>query len=210
MEVSNIGRPSNAKKRLVETALTLIRSHSYGSVSVDELCSEAGVTKSSFYHFFASKRDLTLAALDYFWQSFQEICLLPAFAAEIPPERRIPHHFDLIFEAQHRKWIECGHVLGCFGGNMAVEMSTQDEIIRARVASICDKWSTYFEQALREAIAQGALPDTLDPTATAQAILAYIEGVLLLAKSYNSPEVIARLRPGVLSLMHVEENRNYH
>jgi AcrR family transcriptional regulator len=42
---------------------------------------------------------------------------------------------------------------------------------------------------------------TLDTAVTAQALLAYFEGVMLLAKGRNDPALIATLRTGTLSLM---------
>jgi TetR/AcrR family transcriptional repressor of nem operon len=66
-----MGRPSDAKQRLIEAARNVIFTHSYEGVSVDELCAAAGVNKSSFYHFFSSKQDLVLAAIESQWQWFE-------------------------------------------------------------------------------------------------------------------------------------------
>jgi AcrR family transcriptional regulator len=41
-----MGRPSDARKRLIEAAKKVIYAHSYEAVTVDELCAAAGVTKS--------------------------------------------------------------------------------------------------------------------------------------------------------------------
>ena len=67
-----MGRPSDARMRLIVATREAIYAHSYEAVSVDELCAAAGVTKSSFYHFFSSKQDLILVALESQWQWFKE------------------------------------------------------------------------------------------------------------------------------------------
>ena len=54
----------DTKQRLLDTAQKLFYARSYEDVGVQEICQEAGVKKGSFYHFFPSKRDLTLAILD--------------------------------------------------------------------------------------------------------------------------------------------------
>ncbi len=54
---------------------------------------------------------------------------------------------------------------------------------------------------LSEAKEQGIVPATLETAVTAQALLAYFEGVILLAKGRNDPALIRTLRAGVLSLM---------
>jgi len=86
-------------------------------------------------------------------------------------------------------------------------MSTQDELIRARVERFFQEWLSYFEQMLCEAKEQGLVPTTLDIATTAQALLAYFEGVMLLAKGRNDPSLIFTLRTGVLSLMQYQGER---
>ena len=57
----------DTRQRLLDTAEKLFYARSYEDVGVQEICREAGVKKGSFYHFFPSKRDLTLAILDDSW-----------------------------------------------------------------------------------------------------------------------------------------------
>lgn len=90
---------------------------------------------------------------------------------------------------------------GCPIGNLTLEMSTLDELIREHTAWIFQQWLHYLERMLRQAKEQGIVPATLDTVLTAQALLAYFEGVLLLAKSRNDPTLIQSLRIGALSLM---------
>lgn len=196
-----MGRPSDARKRLVRAAVTEIFAHSYGSVSVDDLCAKAMVTKSSFYHFFPSKHELALASLDAYWQSMQTHVIEPSFATDVAPQERILRFFDLTYEGQRALWETFGQLRGCLAGNMALEMSMQDAAFRDKVDSIFTAWIGYFEQAIRDGVEQGVFKAT-NPATTAKALLAYLEGILLLARSSNDPEVIKQLRGGVLSLLH--------
>ncbi len=196
-----MGRPSDARQRLIEAARNVIYAHSYEAVSVDELCAAAAVNKSSFYHFFSSKQDLVLVALESQWQWFEETILKPTFAESLPPQERIVQFFDLILKQQQAQKQNDGYIRGCPLGNLTLEMSTQDELIRVRVEQIFRTWLSYFEQMLRDAQAQGIVPATLNTAITAQALLAYFEGVVLLAKGRNDPALIATLRAGTLSLM---------
>lgn len=196
-----MGRPSDAKQRLIEAAKQVIFTHSYEGVSVDELCAVAGVNKSSFYHFFSSKQELVLAAIDSQWQWFEQVVLAPTFTAHLPPQEQILHFFDLTLERQREQKQTTGHMRGCPAGNLTLEMSTQDELIRARVEQFFQQWLGYFERMLREAKEQGIVPATLDTVTTAQALLAYFEGVMLLAKGRNDPSLLATLHTGALALM---------
>jgi TetR/AcrR family transcriptional regulator, transcriptional repressor for nem operon len=196
-----MGRPSDARKRLIEAAKDVIYANSYEAVSVDELCAAAGVTKSSFYHFFSSKQDLVLAAMECQWQRFEETVLRPIFSVHLPPQERILRFFDLMLERQQAQKLTCGHIRGCPLGNLTLEMSTQNELIRMRIERFFGEWLRYFEQILCEAKEQGIVPATLDTAVTAQALLAYFEGVMLLAKGRNDPTLISTLRTGALSLI---------
>lgn len=196
-----MGRPSDARQRLIAAARDVIYAQSYEAASVDELCAAAGVNKSSFYHFFSSKQDLVLVALESQWQRLQEVFLKPAFADNLPPQEQIMRLFELMLIGQQAQKQQSGHMYGCPVGNLTLEMSTLDEVLRERTAYYFQQWLNYFEQVLRKAKEQGIIPSTLDTALTAQALLAYLEGVLLLAKSHNDPTLIQSLRTGVLALM---------
>ena len=66
-----MGRVSDAKPRLLEAAIDLVWSRSYGAVTVDDICAAAGVKKGSFYYFFKSKDELVAAALDAKWEQIR-------------------------------------------------------------------------------------------------------------------------------------------
>lgn len=62
-------RPSQAREKLLTSALSVIRTKGYSATSVDDLCASAGVTKGAFFHHFPSKEALGVAAADY-WSEF--------------------------------------------------------------------------------------------------------------------------------------------
>lgn len=189
----------DAQQRLIAGAIDLIHARSYGAVSVDDLCAQAGVHKGSFYHFFPSKRDLMLATLEAQWQQAKEQMLEPAFAPDVSPLERIVRFFSLM--ASHGdEAAGAACILGCPFGNLAVEMGTQDPVIRAKVQEIFAGMRGYIEGALREAAAAGET-EGVDPVEAAQALVAYYEGVMVMAKAAADPDVVDRLGHSGLQML---------
>jgi TetR/AcrR family transcriptional repressor of nem operon len=105
----------------------------------------------------------------------------------------------LVFEFQQQTKLQTGHVLGCPFGNLATELSTTDETIRQKVAQIFQRLQDSFAQLLEQAIIQGDIED-IDTEATAAAMLAYFEGVLMMAKTRNDAEIVRQLLPAVAQI----------
>lgn len=195
-----MGRTSDANERLVVTAAELLHARGYASVGVDALCRRAGVRKGSFYHFFPSKHALTLAALDWHWQRTRELVLEPAFRGDLPPVQRLERFFDVLAKVQSSTKKRTGQLLGCPFGNLSGEMSSQDVRIRRKLHQIFQGIASYFEKALGEAVAIGDLP-AVDPATNAQALLAYVEGILLLAAVQNDASLIRQLGRKAIQLV---------
>jgi TetR/AcrR family transcriptional repressor of nem operon len=188
-------RSSTARARLVESASARIHASSYATATVEDLCTDAEVQKGSFYYFFPSKRDLALAAIDDQWANSRATILEPAFAPDVEPLERIARFFRAVADRQR-----ADVVLGCPFGNLAAELGTQDQVIRDRVRLVFAGYQTYFEQALREVAASGKLRETDVPTA-AQALVAYFQGALLLAKTNNDATIIDTLADHAVNLV---------
>ena len=83
MTVETQPAPS-ARQRLLDAAVMIVRQKGFAATSVDDLCREAGVTKGAFFHHFASKDALGVAAADY-WST-----MTGGFFADAPYH----HHAD--------------------------------------------------------------------------------------------------------------------
>jgi TetR/AcrR family transcriptional repressor of nem operon len=194
-----VGKPSNAKGRLIDSAVHLLYAGSYGSVSVNDLCTHAEVNKGSFYHFFPSKRDLALAALEAQREIFSTGLFDQAFATDIPPLERFTRFFTLAaaFHAE-RAVNDC--LLGCPFGNLALEMTTQDFVIRDTIRDVFGRLRSYFERALEDAQAADQIGE-IDVRATARRLFTYLEGVCLMSKVDNDPQVFLEMAPGAIRLI---------
>jgi len=179
-----------SRQRLLASAAELIEPGSYRSVAVKAICEHAGVNKGSFYHYFPSKRALVLAMIDEAWEQMTEQVLVPILAAPIPIGRRISRIYDCMYDVQVAHQQTVGYATGCLFGSLAAEASTLEEPLRVRLLEVFEQWVGYMQAALQIAVDQGELPKHLDPAATAWILLAGLQGLLLLAKTADDPEVL--------------------
>lgn len=191
--------PIDTYDRILNAARELIHSRSYADVGVAAICEQAQVKKGSFYHFFPSKQELTLAVLDTFYVETKEHLLDQAFQSDVQPLQRLERFARLAYEVQRNMKNMTGHILGCPFGNLATEMSTQDEGIRQKIEAIFTRLQRVFARTLQEAVELGDIPP-VDTTATAQAMFAYFEGAMLLAKTRNDPELLRQLLPAMAQI----------
>ncbi len=195
-----MGRNSTARDQLIDSAIGLMHDRGYTAVGIKEICDKAGVKKGSFFHFFPSKRDLALAVLDKQWQSVEEGLLKPAFHKDVPPLERIQNMFLMSYEYQCTNKAIYGQMLGCPFGILAAEMSTQDETLRQKVQFVFDGIAAYFEDALIDVLKENNSL-RINPKIRSQALLAYLEGSLLYAKSHNDTAFFKVLADNALLLI---------
>jgi TetR/AcrR family transcriptional repressor of nem operon len=191
---------NTAKQRLLPTTIDLLWQNSYGSVSVDDICTRAAVNKGSFYYAFKTKAELAAAAFDAHWNKRRPF-LDAVFSAQNDPVERFDRYCDLVRRDQLDGYAQTGKILGCPYCSVGSEISTQDETIRRKVQELAERTMRYFGMALRDAVAQGKLPASTDVEALGRQLFCYVSGVLLQAKIANDPDVLNGLKPGVFRLL---------
>lgn len=183
-----MGRTSDARERLLDAATELIHDRGYTAVGVSELCSAAGVKKGSFYHFFASKQQLVEEVVDGFGRHYQEL-IEQALAPPGTPLERLERYLRRALEAQMASCGADGTDRGCLLGNLALEMSTQEPVIRERLAAIFAGMADAMAPTIAEAAEAGELAGGVDARARAGALVAFLEGATLLNKVHGRREI---------------------
>lgn len=197
-------RGSDARQKLLETASELISASSYGAVSVDDICARARVLKGSFYHFFPSKSDLAVAAIEAHWERHRPE-KDAAFSPQVPPLERLRGWCRVIRRNQRLRREEHGKVLGCPYSSIGSELSTLDEKIRLKCHEIAQRMRRYIAAALRDAQREGLLPHE-DAERQAAELYSYVMGTVQQAKIDNDLAVLDRLERGVFRLVGAPES----
>lgn len=182
--------------RLLEAATQLMWERSFQSTGVDDLCERAEATKGSFYHFFSSKTDLAVAAIEASWQHVQEGVFEPIFSSGLSGVGQLQALTEKVYQFQLDMTAEKGSFMGCPFGNLGQEMARQDERIRQSLQNIFDRHCAYIESALDRAVAAGEIPAGNNHE-RAKNVFALLEGALLLAKVANDPKVFRNIQSAI-------------
>lgn len=194
---------SESKRKLLETAIDLIWESSYTSVSVDDICTKAGVNKGSFYHAFKSKSDLAVAAIERHWEHKQPK-LDSIFSPQVPPLEKLDRYCQMIVDDQRQKYVSFGKMLGCPFCSIGCELSTLDEKIRLKAEQMSQRRLRYIESLVRDLAAAGYIEAT-DTMQVAEEVRTYITGVLMQAKLENSMRQVERLQVGIMRLLGLKQ-----
>ena len=138
--MNSIAAPAkDARTRLLDAALKVVRERGYSATTVDELCRTAGVTKGAFFHHFKSKDELGAAAARH-WATVTSamFAAAPYHAPDDPLERVLAY-------VEFRKQMLKGDLpdFTCFAGTTLQETyATHPDIRAACFDSIADHAGT--------------------------------------------------------------------
>ena len=175
--------PTNARTKLLGGALNVIRAKGYSATTVDELCVVAGVTKGAFFHHFASKEALAVAAADFWSEMTGGLFAGADYHRHADPLDRVLAYID--FRAE----LIDGPIEGftCLVGTMAQEAYLTSPAIRDACAA-----SIFGHAATLEADIDAALTlhgaRNITAASLANHTQAVLQGAFILAKASGQPE----------------------
>lgn len=131
---------TSTRDRLVEAASELLHEHPYHAVGVQTLCEYAGVRKGSFYHYFQSKEELTIAAMDTAWIEYKTE-VNPIVTSHDPPEVRLRRLIDACLTSTRVHSRTGDRLVGCPFARLAASLSPDETDLRLRLAEIFEEWA---------------------------------------------------------------------
>ncbi|MDR3514341.1 MAG: TetR/AcrR family transcriptional regulator [Azospirillaceae bacterium] len=178
-------------------ALEVFWSRGYQAASMTELLTAMGLSKSSFYAAFGSKRDVFLAALDRYSQSYLEE-VRDRFGCDGDGLRLLRDYLGEVVlgpgDAANRR-------RGCMMVNVAVQLAPDDRAIEAEVRRHVAALRAFLSAMIRRAQAQGTVSPVPAPETLARQLLAVIVGVTVLKKGgMATDDLLAIIEAAVATL----------
>ena len=164
------------RQKIIEAAAALVYAAGAARLNLDEVMAASRTSKSQLYHYFTDKEALIQEVI-----AFQTKRVLTVNS----------DHLDAIDSFQAlRRWrddlVDRNRAVGGFGGcpigSLADELANHSPPSRKRLANSFETWASRIENALRNMKAKGRLKASAEPEELSLAVLAAIQGGLLLAK----------------------------
>ncbi len=175
----------NARTRLLDAAHLLVRRKGFAATSVDDLCREAGVSKGAFFHHFASKEALAVAAAEHWTARAAPLFEVPEIVALEDPLDRVLAHVDL-----RAGMIEGGaEDYTCFVGTMVQEMYATSEGVRAASDASFTAYVNALAIDIQAAIDRYGVAEGVTATGLAAHVQAVLQGAFVLAKARGGPDI---------------------
>ena len=176
--------PTDTKAKLIQTATDLIWQSSYGSVSVDDICNQAGVKKGSFYYYFPSKADLAVAVMEESYKCYEPE-MTSVFSETVSAVERFERLATFVYDKQIEAYNQYGRVCGCPFASLGSEMAGNDEAIRQKADEIFQRQEHLLVETLKELVIDAQLPSDTDLAGIASEIHTFILGQVMVARIQN-------------------------
>ena len=163
------------RDRIVAEAARLIFEHGVASTSVEDVKTAAGVSSSQLYHYFDDKQALVRAVIAH--QTDAVLEAQQPLLGRLDSLEALRAWRDLVIAFQRR------HHRGCPIGSLAGELAKTNPDARADLAAGFGRWESAIHGGLRAMRERGDLHPSGDPERLARALLAALQGGLLLTQT---------------------------
>jgi TetR/AcrR family transcriptional repressor of nem operon len=174
-ELTSKGRAT--RDRIVAAAADLMFEQGVAGTSLQDVQQAARVSGSQLYHYFGDKSSLVHAVIA--WQGKTVLGHQWPWLSRLDSLQGIRAWRDYVVSTMRRR--ECRG--GCHIGSLASELSDLDPAARSDLAAAFQRWIAAIRDGLQAMQDRGDLGDDADVAKLACALMAAVEGGLLLAKA---------------------------
>src|SRR5689334_8454311 len=174
------GRGRASRERIVERAAELFAEQGVAATSLDEVLAAAGAGKSQLYHYFRGRDELVAAAVGL--RCAQVLAGLTQALDTIGSLAELEQALAGFADGYEQMGLP-----GCPIGSLAGEVAERNEGARLQTAAAFDAWEQLFAGALERMRERGELRADASSAVLATALLASIEGGMVLSQARKDP-----------------------
>jgi TetR/AcrR family transcriptional repressor of nem operon len=181
------------RQRIVNAAAELVFEQGVAHTTIEDVRAAADVSSSQLYHYFDDKPALVRAVVDH--QADTIVAGQETF--DLSSLNGLRAWRDWVIE--HQRELNCSG--GCPIGSLGSELAETDAEARAQVAEGFKRWEAAIQTGLREMHARGRLTPDADPDTLALALLAALQGGLLLTQIERHTKPLEAALDSILELI---------
>jgi TetR/AcrR family transcriptional regulator, transcriptional repressor for nem operon len=181
------------RARIVDAAAELIFRQGVAGTTIEEVRDGARVSSSQLYHYFEDKPALVRAVIER--QADRMIGTQERF--DLSSLEGLREWRDFVVDSNRLR----GGLGGCPVGSLGSALAESEPEARAVVAASFKRWEASIMAGLLRMHALGRLAPEADPRQLALALLAALEGGLLLAQIQRDPEPLAAALDAMIALI---------
>jgi AcrR family transcriptional regulator len=170
------------RERIVRVASELMLERGVARTTIEDIQDAANVSTSQMYHYFGDKGDLVAAVIDL--QSSQVLGRQQLALFPLDSIAALVRWRNAVVDVMRGR----GCIGGCPIGSLANELSETDPLARARLARAFAQWEHMIREGLTAIVERGELPSGSDVDRLAMALLAGVQGGLLLSQLRRDTE----------------------
>jgi AcrR family transcriptional regulator len=174
------GRGRASRERIVERAAELFAERGVAATSLDEVLSAAGAGKSQLYHYFRGRDELVAAAVGL--RCAQVLAGLTQALGTVSSLAELEQALTAFAAGFEQMGLP-----GCPIGSLAAEVAERNEDARRQTAAAFDAWEQLFAGVLERMRDKGELRADASPAVLATALLASLEGGMVLSQTRKDP-----------------------
>lgn len=184
---------TRTKARIVQAAAQLMLEEGVEGTRMEDVRRAAGVSSSQIYHYFADKQALVRAVVTH--QAATVVARQEAAFERMDTIEGLRRWRDAL--VAHQRQVD--FVGGCPLGSLASELAELDPASREEARAGFELWEGRIKRALDAMRDRGEL--AMDPEPLATALLAAVEGGLLLSKIERSTRVLEGALDAIIGLL---------
>jgi len=201
MEMVRTQAASETRAKLLDAARDVIRSKGYAGSTVDDICAAAGVTKGSFFHYFDSKEELGIAALERFGAMAATLFASAPYRSANDPRDRVLGYVDFRISLLQGEIA----LYTCLIGTTVQEAYATHPNLRHACDRMLSEHVAELTRDLAAAKSRYAPEASWDPQSVGYFIQCVLQGGFIFAKAKQSPEIatasLGHLRNYLVSLL---------
>jgi TetR/AcrR family transcriptional regulator, transcriptional repressor for nem operon len=174
------GRGRASRERIVERAAELFAEQGVAATSLDEVLAAAGAGKGQLYHYFRGRDELVAAAVGL--RCAQVLAGLTQALDTVGSLAELEQALAGFADGYEQMGLP-----GCPIGSLAGEVAERNEGARLQTAAAFDAWEQLFAGALERMRERGELRADASSAVLATALLASIEGGMVLSQARKDP-----------------------